>query len=204
MPVASKADVTINKNLLTPEGFVVIVTGNATHTSITLQDIYDAIREWEVALDNLDVEALIDGSGKEGLGGGNLKPITAVLRSHAQIRATAGAGPTVRIFTYDGGTLLSDEEAAGTADPRSPLGPVAYVEYDRTKGQEGLLLNVVDLARLRKWLTNRNHLLEGASANFIVWDDDDATVLETQDVTDKDGNPIVLPTGVPARRSKAT
>ncbi len=145
MPVAAKADVVIDKTTLGTTGFVTVTAGDATHTSILLQDLYDAMREWEVELANLDVEALVDGSGKEGLGGGDRRPPTIVVRAHVEINATAGTGPTVRIFTFSGGTLLSDEEAAGAADPRSPLDPVAFVEYDRTKGQEGILLNVDEL-----------------------------------------------------------
>lgn len=208
MPVAGKSDVVIDKNTLGTIGFVTVTAGDATHTSIDIQDLYDAAREWEVLLENLDVESLVDGSGKEGIGGGNLKPPTMVWRAHVEINATAGAGPTVRIFRFDGGTTLSDEEAANQADPRSPLRPESFVEYDRTKGQEGALLNVADLERLRKWMTNANRLLEGDTANFKIWDDgadpDVDSPLETQDVTDKDGNPIVLPEGAPANRSEAT
>ncbi len=65
-----------------------------------------------------------------------------------------------------------------------------------------------DLSRMRKWVTNAQRLTEGTSGNFKVWDDsadpDTDTPLETQDVTDKDGNAITLPAGAPARRSEAS
>lgn len=65
-----------------------------------------------------------------------------------------------------------------------------------------------DLAKLRKAFLNAQHVLEGSTGNFKIWDDgDDPNVdppLYTQDITDKDGNPIVLPPGAPAKRSEAT
>jgi hypothetical protein len=65
-----------------------------------------------------------------------------------------------------------------------------------------------DLAMLRKAFLNAQHLLEGSTANFKIWDDGaDPNVdppLWTQDVTDKDGNPIVLPIGSPAQRSEVS
>ncbi|MHC4321741.1 MAG: hypothetical protein ACYST3_05640 [Planctomycetota bacterium] len=209
MPVAGKADVVIDKTTLGTTGFVTITAGDATHTSVGLQDLYDAVREWEDDLENLDVEALFDGSGKEGIGGGDRKPPTVTARAHVQCNATAGAGPTVRIFTFSGGTLLSDEEAADAADPRSPLKPEAFVEYDRTKGQEGALLNEADLALLRKAHTNRQELVNvGTEAvpdwRWRTWDDDDSTLLTDLDhyVQDADGNQIVILDGAVVRRSK--
>lgn len=209
MPVAGKADVVIDKNTIGTTGFVTVTCGDATHTLIDVQDLYDAMREWEDDVENLDIESLTSGSGKDGIGLGDLKPPTIVIEAIAQVRAAAGPGPAVRIFTFAGGTLISDEESANDADPRSPvLAGTGFVEYDRTKGQEGRLLNVTDLLRLRQWMTNAQRLLEGSTANFELYDDGEdwntASPIETQDITDKDGNPIVLPEGAPARRSEAT
>ena len=65
-----------------------------------------------------------------------------------------------------------------------------------------------DLKLVRQWLTNAQRIAEGVSANFSMWDDgadpDVDPPLSTQDVTDKDGNAIVLPAGAPANRSEAT
>lgn len=136
MPIAGPGDITIDKNVVPPT----ITVGDATHTSVDIQDIYDVGRAWEDDLDNLDFPRIWDGDGKQGLGGGTQRPPTLTLQSPWEIRAAPGAGPTVRIFTFNGGTVISDEEASGAADPRSPLQPASFVEYDRTKGQEGALL----------------------------------------------------------------
>jgi len=136
MPIAGAGDITIDKTVTPPT----ITVGDATHTSIDIQDIYDVGRGWEDDLANIDFYKIWVGDGKQGLGGGNQRPPTLTLQDPWEIRATPGAGPTVRIFTFNGGTIISNEEASGDADPRSPLQPAAYVEYDRTKGQEGLAL----------------------------------------------------------------
>lgn len=56
----------------------------------------------------------------------------------------------------------------------------------------------------RKLLNNRQQLANGATGNLVTYDDDDATAIATSDVTDVNGNPISLDTGVPARRSRGT
>jgi hypothetical protein len=203
MPVAGKTDVVIDKTTLGTTGFVTITCGDATHTSIIIQDLYDAVREWEPLVENLDVAVLVVGSGKEGLGGGDLRPPTMTWQAHVQVNAAAGAGPTVRIFTFSGGTTLSDEESAGAADPRSPLKPEAFVEYDRTKGQEGLLLNVVDIETVRKIIDPSKHTLaDGTTGNEIIYDDDGVTPFRTYDVEDEEGNAVALNPGDPAEKTR--
>jgi len=65
-----------------------------------------------------------------------------------------------------------------------------------------------DLAMLRKAFLNGQRLLEGSTGNFEIYDDGGtigvSTPLFIQDVTDKDGNPIVLPVGAPAIRTEAS
>jgi hypothetical protein len=55
----------------------------------------------------------------------------------------------------------------------------------------------------RKARTNREELTEAAVNNYTLFDDDDVTPLRTHSVTDKNGGPVVIPAGAPARRSKA-
>jgi hypothetical protein len=179
MPAAGKSDVVIDKTTIASTGFVTVTTGDATHTFIDIQNLYDAAREWEAEVENLDVEALVVGSGKEGIGGGNFKPPTIVIQSIAEVVATTRG--TLEIFRYEGGTLLSDEEAADAADPRSPLKPVANVEYDRTKGQEGVL-----------FITEQSGLTAAESAALINIDTnvtsmqtDVTSLLAAQDLTNE-------------------
>lgn len=202
MPFAAKSDVAFDRTTLVSQPRVVV--GTSTQDGVNIQDVYDAIREYEDDLDNMDILKLTDGSGKEGIGGGNRKPPTIVLQSPWVITASTRASP-IDTFTFDGGTLLSNEEAAGSTDPRSPfLGVSGILSFDRAKGQEGLLLNVTDLLRLRQWMTNRQELSTGSTDNFTLYGDDGITPLEVQDVSDKSGGPIAIPDGAPARRSHSS
>lgn len=200
MPFAGKSDIVFNK---APSTQPSIVVGSSTHDGVFLQDLYDAIREFEDDLVNLNVPAITVGSGKEGIGGGNRKPPTVVINSPWVVKASTRA-TTLNVFTFDGGTLLSDSEAANSTAPVPPMvGVTGVLTYDRAKGQEGLLLNVSDLLRLRQWMTNRQELSEASTDNFVLYEDDGVTVAELQTVLDKDGNPVVLPPGAPARRSNS-
>jgi hypothetical protein len=65
--------------------------------------------------------------------------------------------------------------------------------------------NWVDMVELSKqMLINELALTDGAIGNWVLLGDDDATPRLTFDVTDKDGNPITLPVGAPARRTRGT
>jgi len=125
-----------------------ITLGTTVGSFVNIQDLYDVARGWEAELPNLDIPSIVTGSGKEGLGLGNQRPVTIVIEADVQL--TAIPATTARIFRLDGGTIISDEEAIGSTDPRSPVLPPGSgkfsssldhtLEYDRTKGQEGALL----------------------------------------------------------------
>lgn len=139
MPFAGKADVTFDKVNS------IIICGDSTHNGIALQDAFDAIREWEDDLAQIDilptdgtVASILVGSGKEGLGLGATRPITMVIHAPWVIQAGDHTAAPLDLFTFDGGTLISDEEAADQANPRLPyISATSVSGYDRVKGQEG-------------------------------------------------------------------
>jgi hypothetical protein len=149
VPFAGKADVVLDKTASPPT----ITCGDATHDGIELQDAYDAIREYEDDIANLDVlpdstsiASILDGSGKEGLGLGRFRPITMVINAPWVIQAGDHTASPIDVWTFDGGTLISDDEANDVTNPRRPVQSVAGVAtYDRTKGQEGLFLTAASL-----------------------------------------------------------
>lgn len=59
-----------------------------------------------------------------------------------------------------------------------------------------------DTELTRKMLTNKQVLSDGSSANLVTYDDDNVTVLLTQDVSDESDGAISLTAGDPAKRSK--
>lgn len=53
-----------------------------------------------------------------------------------------------------------------------------------------------------KILRNRLELADGATGNWVLFDDDSVTPLLTFSVSDKDGNPILQPVSAPSRRTR--
>ena len=59
----------------------VIEIDGTVFTDVSVQELYDAIREWEDSTVNIDDDTLIDAAGKENLGGGVTVGITATLQN---------------------------------------------------------------------------------------------------------------------------
>lgn len=57
-----------------------------------------------------------------------------------------------------------------------------------------------DVPLIKKLLRNRLELAEGSSSNWILYDDDNITPLQSWNVTDKNGAGITINTGSPAKR----
>ena len=53
----------------------------------------------------------------------------------------------------------------------------------------------------RQARTNREELTEALVGNYTLYADDNVTPLQINTVTDKNGDPITIPVGAPARRS---
>jgi hypothetical protein len=58
------------------------------------------------------------------------------------------------------------------------------------------------LKLIEQILRNKLQLADGSSGNWVLRNDGDSADLLTWDVTDKDGNPVILPANAPARRSR--
>lgn len=52
----------------------------------------------------------------------------------------------------------------------------------------------------RKLLDNKHTLEEGHAANMVIYDNDKATVIREYNVTDKNGNPILIAANVPTNK----
>lgn len=84
---------------------------NSPQTSVSIQDLLDAIRAWEDANDTMSFDFLIDAAGKEDLGGGVTVGITATLQN-AQVYFTPRSTPTeTGTTTSTGTTTLTDTSA---------------------------------------------------------------------------------------------
>ena len=93
-----------------------------------------------------------------------------------------------------------NESAGNHTDP----GTVGYFMnnvYDArlTLTQQAALSN--DLPLVRKMLKNRLELCNGSSNNWILYDDDNVSILQVWNITDVSGSAIAIGLGVPSRRS---
>lgn len=88
-----------------------------------------------------------------------------------------------------------DVNTDGLINPGAVWDVVAaeHVDADST----GLRLMLTE-----KILRNRLDMDDGGTDNLVLYDDDDVTPLLKISATDKNGNPIVLPAGFPARRTR--
>ncbi len=130
--------------------------------------------------------------------------IIIVLNSPWQIQFWGGSGYT-RVF---GGKVvggLNDQpiKATGTAGDVTVLeSPVDGITTVVQTGVSGLTAEESQiLTNIKKAFLNNQVLTENATSNFTIMDDDGITPLFIFTVLDKDGNPIILPTGAPAKRT---
>jgi len=77
-------------------------------------------------------------------------------------------------------------------------------EYNESLNEIKSTVDDIDIRTLlvRKIQTNRLELLDGDTGNWQLYDDDDATILLTFNITDKNGDLIVQSSNIPSKRSK--
>lgn len=90
-------------------------------TALTVQDLYDTLRDKSPSSEAIDETEIIDGSGKEDLGEGVLVGLTVRLLN-AQVRFEEKASPTV--CTISGGNLVAVDE---NGDSMCPIASSANV-----------------------------------------------------------------------------
>lgn len=80
-----------------------IITVEAPATEVTIQELINAIRDWEDELDNMDLPKVADASGKESLGGGLVVGITLNLLNNWQLKFEDRPGPDfIQCIVKDG------------------------------------------------------------------------------------------------------
>ena len=112
-------------------------------TQITIQEIYDAIRDFEDEIANLETPKIADCYGKQELGGGVLVGLTLVLYEWA-IKFADRPGPTWEICTIRGGNLVAyDADGYGI----SPITPSSFITTNMTSSSSATIneLGLTDL-----------------------------------------------------------
>lgn len=93
-----------------------IVTVAAPSTDITIQDLYDTLRDIEKVPANMDDKILVSAGGKEDLGGGSTVGITLTLQD-AKLAFAARGGPSFVQCKVTGGNLVAVDAAQAVIDP---------------------------------------------------------------------------------------
>ena len=106
--------------------------------------------------------------------------------------------------TPAGGGELQDLQAAVDAlnDVSSAEVQAAAAAALVAAGYTSARAAMIELSK--KMLINRLELADGTTGNWVLYDDDDNSVLLTFDVTDKNDAVIVQPSRAPSRRSRGT
>lgn len=113
-----------------------LIIVEAPDTEITIQELVDAIREWEDELSSMDIARVADASGKEDLGGGTLVGVTLLLIDW-KIQFEARPGPAWVLCSVTGGNLVSVDDIG---DSQNAIEPSAYVTVNTTASSSATLL----------------------------------------------------------------
>ncbi|MEA2038098.1 MAG: hypothetical protein U9O94_11425, partial [Nanoarchaeota archaeon] len=115
--MAIRADISVNWNL-SPR----IITVASPSTALTMQDLYDTMRDVEYT--QMDESYIIAGAGGEPLGGGVLVGLTLTL-NNAKVAFEARPGPEYVQCYLTGGNLVSTDI---NGDPTSAVEPTAFTQ----------------------------------------------------------------------------
>lgn len=122
-----------------------IIEVAAPTTEITVQELINAIRDWEDELLNFDTPKIADASGKEDLGGGLQVGITLKLFNW-KLKFEARSGPVWVDCSVSGGNLVAVD---GSGDPMNPMAPAPYVMIDREKAVSAALLQELEILAIK-------------------------------------------------------
>jgi len=112
-----------------------IITIQSPSVSCSMQDLYDTLRWLEATDAAMDDASVVEGSGKENLGGGTKVGLTIKLLD-AKVAFEARSGPTWVLCSLDGGNLVAIDSNGDDIDARHPT---AYVTIDRTSSASATL-----------------------------------------------------------------
>ena len=105
-----------------------LITVLVPDTEVTVQELLNAIRNWEDELINLDVPKIANATGKDDLGGGVSVGITLKLLNW-KVKFEARTGPDWVICNIRGGNLVAVDDID---DAMSPIEPSDYVTVTLT------------------------------------------------------------------------
>ena len=119
-----------------------IVTVLSPDTAISIQELYDLIRDWED--DNLSYDPLESAGGKEDLGGGVQVGITLTLLN-AKLAFEARPGPSTVQCNVSGGNLVAVDDLGATF---SPIEPTAFTQVVIAQSTSASISQAGDLSQI--------------------------------------------------------
>ena len=119
-----------------------IITVELPDTEVTVQQLINAIRDWEDDLTNIETSKVADASGKESLGGGLQVGITLKLLNW-KVKFADRAGPDYVDCSISGGNLLAVD---ANNQSINPISPAAYVTVTKSTA-----VSAVAIAAVAEW-----------------------------------------------------
>ena len=122
-----------------------LITVDSPATGTTIQEIYDTVRDYEDEPGSLDIAHIVDGAGKQELGGGELVGITLTLRNWT-LRFEPRPGPDWVQCTVRGGNMTfydTDLDLFG-----DPITQAAFVSVLIEKSTSPTLLSSIDITEI--------------------------------------------------------
>ena len=111
-----------------------LITIENPSVNVTMQDLYDTLRERELI--QIDEPYIINGAGKEPLGGGVLVGLTLTLND-ALIQFEARPGPEYVLCTLGGGNLVAQDSNGNPLV--SPINPTSFVSIVQSNSSSATL-----------------------------------------------------------------
>ena len=126
-----------------------IIEVEAPDTEVTIQNLLNAIRDYEEQVQNMEIYHIAEASGKEELGGSVYVGITLKLIDW-KLKFEDRGGPTTVVCNVLGGNLIAYD--TGTSQFVTPIEPADYVTVTVTASTSASLLYPGDFLTTAKFI----------------------------------------------------
>lgn len=155
-------------------------------TSATVQEIYNACKDYEDLPESMAFEVLCSAVGKADLGAGRLTVITLTMLNGWKVKFADRAGPGETVCYITDGNLVGDgyfpvADAANvhTVISQATTGAMLETGVSGLTAAESAQLAIIDT--LTKVFVNKM-ITDPSTGQMIIYDDDDNTILLSGDI----------------------
>ena len=118
---------------------LIIIT---TQTEVTIQNLINAIRDWEDELENMDVDQVANAYGKQDLGGEATVGITLELVNNWRVKFEDRSGPDYTPCKVSGGNLVTTNDYNN-----NPICPSAYTQIIISQSSSPTIIGAIIINR---------------------------------------------------------